>query len=203
MELSTPGPSMPSESMTPVGMEFVAIYIGPEPFKREIDMYRYALQSMRKGRCYLMMPNASAPATKWILMRVEVDASLGLGVEESAFHHATSILMAITDPKRRPMKAAVINGHPTFNADGTRSSEGDWVNWGSNINAGQTGAGVSTFLRGPPTDTPSPFREPGQRRRVSFANCSHLNEGSVIVKSGSYEQQDPVGTGRPTPSEGK
>lgn len=162
-----------------VWMVFVAIYIGTDPFDREVDMYRYAMKSMREGKYFLKMPSALSPTSGWILVRVDVDASVRLSAEDICFHQAYSILMAIVYPRHRPVRAAMINGHPTFDMDGSKMREGNWVSWGTDLKAGNTGAGINTLVKWPPIIAPKTARA---NREVAILHCIHLNEESIIVE---------------------
>ncbi|KAI9035579.1 uncharacterized protein KD926_003239 [Aspergillus affinis] len=155
-----------------IGSQLVAINIGGGLFPREVDMYLYALRRMQQMQCHLLPP-AHVPPPGWIVIRVDVDASrisssYSSSLKELCFDHAFKILMAIVDPRYRPGPAGVVNGHPTFHADGTRVSEGDWITWGLDIEAGQAGVGsISTFLA-LPGEPPEMVRGFTKRRKLSY-----------------------------------
>ncbi|KAH8430887.1 uncharacterized protein LDX57_008551 [Aspergillus melleus] len=161
-----------SNMLRRIGSQLVAIIIGGGPFPREVDTYFQALRRMQQTQCYILPP-AHDPPPGWIVIRVDVDASRLTSSRSSTFKnscldHACKILLAIVGPRYRPVSAAVINGHPTFHADGTRVSEGNWITWGLDIEADQTGPGsISTFLA-VPGEPPEMVRGLGKRRKLSY-----------------------------------
>ncbi|KAI9035578.1 uncharacterized protein KD926_003238 [Aspergillus affinis] len=106
-------------------IQWVSIHAGPGPFESGCKRYEAAYENCSSTR--LEDKDHSAAESERLFFQLHFRNQPMLRLETCKMY-MEMILKMIFDPSERPGPLAFINGHPTFNDDGTRTRTGEKLN---------------------------------------------------------------------------
>ena len=107
-------------------IQWVSVHVGPGPFESEYKRYEAAYNN--RSSIQLEDKDHSASYRERLFFWLDFRNQPMLKIETCSIY-MEMILKMILHPSERLGPLAFINGHPTFNDDGTRTPTGDELNF--------------------------------------------------------------------------